>query len=108
MRSHVTNLIRVALLSAVVALLVAAPSALASASASGYSGVGGETQSTIVPGGSGGVGGSGSSSPHGSVASANKSSLPFTGLDLAFVIAAGVALLLAGTGLRRLTRRQRA
>ena len=107
MLSDAKNLIRAALLTVAVALLVAAPAAFAaSSSQDAYAGQGGSVQTEIVPGGSNGAGANQSTgAPTGSVAS--KSSLPFTGLDLAFVLTAGVALLLAGAGLRRLTRRHR-
>ena len=45
---------------------------------------------------------------HGTNASANNSSLPFTGLDIALVVAAGGVLLAMGLGIRRLSRTEAA
>ena len=38
------------------------------------------------------------------VVKSHKSSIPFTGLDVALIVAAGAALLAAGVGVRRLSR----
>jgi hypothetical protein len=65
--------------------------ALAQSSVDGYNEPGGQIQTQI-----GGSGGSGSNASGGS--------LPFTGLDVALLVGAGGLLLVAGFGMRRLTR----
>ena len=107
-------------------LLLTAPIAGAVVSSEqGYAGVGGEAQTEVAPAGQNGVagvtddqsaprggvggvgatGGGGQSSPAGG--DGGGGTLPFTGLDLAFVLASGVALVLCGIALRRGTRRRR-
>jgi hypothetical protein len=71
----------VATLVVCVALLVSAPAALAAS----------VTQDAYCQG-------------CGVVHHASKSSIPFTGLDVALVVAAGAALLAAGFGVRRISR----
>ena len=76
--------LRTTILVAVVAALVAVPSALAAGSVStGNGGQGGETQGSLG-GAQGGV-----------------ASLPFTGTELTLVLLFGVALLISGLALRR-------
>jgi hypothetical protein len=65
--------------------------ALAQSSVDGYNEPGGQIQTQ--------VGGSGGSDSNGS-----GGSLPFTGLDVALLVGAGGLLLVAGFGMRRLTR----
>lgn len=86
----------------VVMLVVAAPAFARTASQNGYSGQGGQVQAQVDDEGatpvavsdtSGGGGGSGS--------------LPFTGLDIALLAGAGLLLVGAGVGMRRLTRAPR-
>jgi hypothetical protein len=80
------------LFTAVLAGLLLAPAALAqsgSTSGSGYLGTAGETQAGV---GSGNLG------------AASQGTLPFTGLDLALLVAGGLALLMVGASVRRLTR----
>ena len=72
-------------LSALVALLALSPVAFAAdSSVDGYANQGGEVQSTVTDNGS-------------------SSTLPFTGLDVGFVLGAGALLLAGGFGLRRVT-----
>jgi hypothetical protein len=74
-------------LCAVAACLIAAPAAFAvSSSQSGYARSGGEPQAEV--------------SSH--ATKSTSGTLPFTGLDLAFMGAVGVALIASGFGLRRL------
>ena len=77
---------------AALAGLLLAPAVLAqSGSTSGtYLGTAGETQSGV---GSGGT-----------LGAASQGTLPFTGLDLALLVAGGLVLLMVGAGVRRLTR----
>jgi hypothetical protein len=90
-------------------MLLGAPSAMAASSAqTGYSKPGGIIQSTIDNGGGnhnpGAVIESSNPSP-GSVTEAHSSgTLPFTGLDVVLVAAAGGLLLGLGVAMRRLTR----
>jgi len=110
-------------------LLLSAPIAGAVVSSEqGYAGVGGEAQTEVAPagqngvagvtddqsaprggvggvGGAGGPGGAGQSSPAGG--DGGGGTLPFTGLDLAFMLAFGAALVLCGIALRRRTGRRR-
>jgi hypothetical protein len=81
------------LIVAVCALLVLAPTALGA----GSSGSAGQ--------GYGGSGGVQNEVSQGAVAAAGKSSLPFTGLDLALLVVGGVSLLIVGAGLRRAAKR---
>jgi hypothetical protein len=82
------------LMVAVCALLALAPTALA-AGASGSAGKG-----------YGGQGGVQNEVNQGALhAAAGKSSLPFTGLDLALLVVGGVSLLILGAGLRRAAKR---
>ncbi len=75
----------------VVACLMAAPAAFAvSSSQSGYARSGGEPQAQVSS--------TATRSTHGT--------LPFTGLDLAFLGIVGLALMGGGVGLRRLTARR--
>ena len=81
------------LLLALVLCLAFATTAFGQSSVDGYNDIGGQVQS--------GVGGSGSGTPPTTTSSG---SLPFTGLDVALFAGAGGLLLLAGVGMRRLTR----
>ena len=82
------------LLLALVLCLAFATTAFGQSSVDGYNDIGGQVQS--------GVGGSGSGTPPTTTTSSG--SLPFTGLDVALFAGAGGLLLLAGVGMRRLTR----
>jgi hypothetical protein len=91
------------------AMLFAAPPAFGVTSAqSGYSKPGGIVETQIQNGGGGGhnPGDVVSTPEHATQARSNGSngSLPFTGLDLVLVVAAGGLLLGLGLGMRRLTR----
>ena len=80
-------------LSVVFGCLVTASAAFAQdPTEQGYGGVGGQVQGGVSGGGSGGASGSASGA------------LPFTGLDLILLVAAGLLLLAAGLTLRRLGR----
>ena len=117
MRKLVTKLAAPA---AILALVTAGPAYADDSSVDGYGGPGGNVQDTL--GGSGGGGGNagggetlgnapnGESVPVGSVnAQGNQgggggAALPFTGLDIGLLAAAGAFLLALGLGMRRLTR----
>ena len=72
-------------LSALVALLALAPVAFAAdSSVDAYAGDAGEVQSSVTD-------------------DSSSSTLPFTGLDVGFVVGAGALLLAGGFGLRRMT-----
>jgi hypothetical protein len=89
------------------AMLLGAPSAFAQTSAQqGYSTPGGTVQTQIDNGGGGGrIPASVVSTPESATqAKSSGKSLPFTGLDLVLVVAAGGLLLALGLGMRRLTR----
>jgi hypothetical protein len=80
-------------LASICALLVLAPAALAAGGSAGqgYGGKAGGVQNEVSQG-----------ALH---AAAGKSSLPFTGLDLALLVVGGVMLLIVGAGLRRAAKR---
>ena len=88
-------------------LLLGAPSAFAQSSADqGYSTPGGTVQTQLENGGGGTNPGDSTSvtTPEQVTQSRNSGKLPFTGLDLVLVIAAGGILLALGVGMRRLSR----
>ena len=71
---------------------------------------GGETQTIVDPGGTGGSGGSGGvggTTDSGGVQDQPSGELPFTGFDAMTVLGAGVVLLGLGFGIRRLAMRDR-
>jgi hypothetical protein len=87
------------------ALLLGAPSAFAQSSAQqGYSKPGGIVQTQIDNGGGGNQPGDVVSTPEATTETKSSGKLPFTGLDLVLVVAAGGLLLGLGLGMRRLTR----
>jgi hypothetical protein len=87
------------------ALLLGAPSAFAQSSAQqGYSKPGGIVQTQIENGGGGNQPGDVVSTPESVTQTKSSGKLPFTGLDLVLVVAAGGLLLGLGLGMRRLTR----
>jgi hypothetical protein len=90
MKARLTSMIAIL----VVMLVVAAPAVAQTASQNGYSGTGGQVQAQVDDP---------SSTPVASTDSGG-GSLPFTGLDLALLAGAGVVLVGAGIGMRRLTR----
>lgn len=110
------------LMALIVALTIAAAPAFAQTSGSGYSTPAGEVQADVSsnPGNPGNPGskacaegtagtstGSGSeqcSKVAGVTKTASGSQLPFTGLDVGLLVGAGLALLLVGGALSRLTR----
>jgi hypothetical protein len=87
-------------------LLFAAPPAFGVTSAqTGYSKPGGIVETQIQnSGGGGNKPGSVVSTPESATQAKSAGSLPFTGLDLVLVVAAGGLLLGLGLGMRRLTR----
>jgi hypothetical protein len=92
------------IISIVVALalfLALATTAYGQSSIDGYNDQGGQIQSTVGQGGGGGGEGDGTTPVS---TSDDGGSLPFTGLDLALLAAAGGLLAAAGLGMRRLTR----
>jgi len=99
---HVSHFVVV--VAAIASLSLASVSVASSATQSGYAGPGGNSQGEVA--------GSTSNPPTnastaGSPTNATRSStgsLPFTGYDVALVLGVGSVLLLAGFGMRRLTR----
>ena len=96
-----------------VALAVAAPVASAQSTSpdqEGYSVPGAAVQTQVESGNDNGptppapVSDEGNPSPAAAVQTADDSTLPFTGLDIALVVGAGGLLLLLGFGIRRLSR----
>lgn len=108
MRAKSLKVLSILSSASVFALCAALPAFAQSPTLDGYTGIGGESQTQIAPSDTAVGGVSANSSPRGASAPATGSSgsLPFTGLDLLFISTAGVALLLAGFGLRRATRRR--
>ncbi len=100
------------LMAVVVALTIAAAPAFAQTSGSGYSTPAGEVQADVSnsPGskvctdGTTGTGTEQCSNVAGVTKTASGSQLPFTGLDVGLLLGAGLALLLVGGALSRLTR----
>lgn len=89
----------VALLSAIAAICLILPAAslAQSSSVGGYGGNGGEVQSALNGGADGGSADSG--------ASAEAGSLPFTGLDLGWMLGGGIVLVGAGIAMGRAASR---
>lgn len=87
-------------------LAFAGPAFAASSAEDSYSEPAGSVQQQLDPRGDDNhsVPPSSTTERHGTNASANNSSLPFTGLDIALVVAAGGVLLAMGLGIRRLSR----
>jgi hypothetical protein len=98
MRTIISVVVALALVSAL------ATTAYGQSSIDGYNDQGGQIQSTVGQGGGGGGGGEGDDTTPVSTTSDEGGSLPFTGLDLALLAAAGGLLAAAGLGMRRLTR----
>jgi hypothetical protein len=87
-------------LTMLVLTLAIATSASAQSSLDAYEDQGGQIQAQIQGGGDGG----GTSPVATTVDSSAGGSLPFTGLDVALLLGAGGVLVVAGLGMRRLTR----
>ena len=115
-----SKLVRALVLGQVIAVLAFAPAAVAQSSIEGYAGPGGNVQSEIDPGSGSNdgtaVGGeTQEATPLASAAPAaddgsddgsdDGGALAFTGLDLTTLLIAGLFLLVAGIGLRRLAHR---
>ncbi len=101
MRNHIKSL---TLLLAVCVLAMPAATALAQGGQDGYKGVGEQVQGDLE-----GIGGVAESQPVADTTAAGAAdgdggALPFTGLDVALIIAVGGALLAVGLGTRRLLR----
>ena len=96
----------VALLAALtVALAIATAPAFAQTSGSGYSSPAGEIQADVSnPNDTTPASNNGAPASATATKAASGGSLPFTGLDVGFLLGAGVALLLVGGTLSRLTR----
>jgi hypothetical protein len=86
----------ISIVAALALVLALATTAYGQSSIEGYNEQGGQIQSTVGQGGGGGGGAPVSADEGGS--------LPFTGLDIALLAAAGGLLAAAGLGMRRLTR----
>ena len=82
-----------------IALLAAAPAYGQSSAQSGYSQPAGSVQQTL-----GGNGGNAHTTSVAAKTESNNNKLPFTGLDIALVVAAGGVLLAMGFGIRRISR----
>jgi hypothetical protein len=88
-----------------IALAISAPAAFAqSAVQNGYSQPGGVIQSQVSNGNPSSTPEASTSTPAAKTQTSS-SQLPFTGLDLGLVLAAGAMLLAAGLGIRRVSRR---
>jgi hypothetical protein len=95
----------------VAAALAVAPAAMANTTATGYGGPGANQQHHVTKPKVLGVtntGGPTTPTPTNTPVAASTGSLPFTGFDLVLVLATGMGLVIAGFGLRRLTRRESA
>jgi hypothetical protein len=84
------------MLLALVLCLAFATTAFGQSAVDGYNDLGGQVQS--------GVGGNDGTPPAATTTETSSGSLPFTGLDVALFAGAGGLLILAGVGMRRLTR----
>jgi hypothetical protein len=84
-----------------VLILAFAASASAQSSVQGYEDQGGQIQAQIQGGGPSDGGGT---TPVAATTDSGGGSLPFTGLDVALLVGAGGLLVVAGLGMRRLTR----
>ena len=90
------------ILASVASLAFAAPAFADDAMLSGYAGKGGQVQAEVVSHGTSGNSGNNAAAPTAAAATqASGNSLPFTGLDVMWILAAGIGL--AGLGL--VTRR---
>src|ERR1700716_1230868 len=87
-----------------VARACSAPAAIAQTAQDGYSAPGGTVQSDVQGGGGGGS----PTTPAGGAQQATTGStpLPFSGLDLVFLLVTGAGLFAVGVGLRRVTHGQ--
>jgi hypothetical protein len=83
---------------ALVLCLALATTAFAQSTVDGYNDAAGQVQSGVD--GDGGAGPPSTSAP----TEASSGTLPFTGLDIALFAGGGAVLVLAGVGMRRLTR----
>jgi hypothetical protein len=87
----------------VLTLAIATSASAQQSSVDGYEDQAGQIQAQVQGGGGGGDG-SGTAPVTATTDSSAGGSLPFTGLDVALLFAAGGVLAVAGLGMRRLTR----
>jgi hypothetical protein len=87
-------------LTVLVLTLVVTTSASAQSSVDGYEDRGGQIQAQVQGGGDD----DGTTPPVSATTDSGGASLPFTGLDVALLLGAGGVLVVAGLGMRRLTR----
>jgi hypothetical protein len=94
------------LIAVIVALAIAAVPAFAQTSGSGYSTPAGQVQADVssTPANASPANATDTSGPSNTTEAASSSQLPFTGLDVGLILGAGLALLLVGGALSRLTR----
>jgi hypothetical protein len=91
----------ISIICALALMLALATTAFGQSSVDGYNDQGGQIQSTVDQGGSGGGDGLAGTT---TTTADDGGGLPFTGLDVALLAAAGGVLAAAGLGMRRLTR----
>jgi len=88
----------------VLTLAIATSASAQQSSVDGYEDQAGQIQAQVQGGGGSGGDGSGTAPVAATTDSSAGGSLPFTGLDVALLFAAGGVLAVAGLGMRRLTR----
>jgi hypothetical protein len=98
MKTFITMICALALVAAFAA------TAYGQSSIDGYNDQGGQIQSTVDQGGGAAGGSSTPTTEFVSDVSDDGGALPFTGLDVALIVAAGGVLAAAGLGMRKLTR----
>jgi hypothetical protein len=99
----------IAVLATLLLTLALAPASFAQSGRDGYSELGpsviDQTDSGTDPSANAGDPSSGDdTNPSADIADTSGGELPFTGLDLGLIVAAGASLMLLGVGMRRLTR----
>jgi len=95
----------ISIIAALALMASLATTAFAQSSADGYSDSGGQIQTQVAGGGGGGNPPAGTPATTVTpVSDSSGSTLPFTGLDVALLVGAGGLLVVAGFGMRRLTR----
>jgi hypothetical protein len=94
----------ISLIAALAVMAALATTAFAQSSVDGYSDSAGQIQTQVSGGGGGGTPPSGTAATATPVSDSSGGTLPFTGLDVALLVGAGGLLVVAGLGMRRLTR----